>query len=360
MADSLIYFTEGPRILLSSVKNRFFPRKYDGTAKEICEQVVRDCWNGRYFQASTSNFAQFWTRDFGWCTKSLLQLGYKKEVHQTLRYALNRFQKAGRVTTTITPKGKPFDTPVPAADSLPYLIHSLKISKFPPASYTAFLNREIKRYFNYFIDEETGLIRPGLHVSSMKDLSVRKSSCYDNCLVGLLARDLKGMKLANPFERFNYPELIRRHFWNGKYFYDDLSRKEYVAGDANLFPFLFGLVSDKEMLQSSVAAVQEAGLDSPFPLKYTASRAGVDFVWEEFLMRDYESNALWMHMGLLFARMMQGVDKGKVEEYQKKYAELIEKHRGFPEVLMADGRPYSNLFYYCDRGMLWAANYLTL
>ena len=93
MASVIDYLTQGSRIFLTSLKNRFFRKKYKGTAEQICRQIVKDCYNGRYFQTSTQNFRQFWTRDFGWCTASLLKLGYQKEVAQTIRYALNRFKK---------------------------------------------------------------------------------------------------------------------------------------------------------------------------------------------------------------------------------------------------------------------------
>ena len=191
------YLSEAVRIFAHSVKNRIKYKKYEGDAEQICRQVVNDCWNGRFFQTATSTFSQFWTRDFGWCTQSLLKLDYKEEVHHTLRYALNRFKQHNKITTTITPKGKPFNTPVPAVDSLPWLIHSIRISKFPYHSFKPFLNKEIRRFFDYFIDPETGLVKTDLHVSSMKDLSVRNSSCYDNAMVALLAKDLKYMKLEN-------------------------------------------------------------------------------------------------------------------------------------------------------------------
>jgi len=39
---------------------------------------------------------------------------------------------------------------------------------------------------------------------------------------------------------------------------------------------------------------------------------------------------------------------------------LIEQHGNFLEVFDSKGKPFSTPFYYCDSGMLWAANYLTL
>ena len=360
MASPIDYLTQGSRIFLTSWKNRLFKKKYKGNAEKICQQIVKDCWKEPYFRTSTTNFPQFWTRDFGWCVKSLMQLKYEKEVHHTLRYALNRFRKYKKITTTITPRGKPFDFPKPAVDSLPYLIHAIKISKFPYHSFKPFLNYEINKFFRRFIDPETGLVKPELHVSSMKDFAVRKSSCYDNTMVALLAKDLRDMKLLNPFKEFPYSTLIKKHFWNGHYFHDDLDKKHYVAGDANLFPFIFGVIKDREMLKSALDQIHSAELDEPFPLKYTADRRNVKFIWEEFFMRDYESDAIWMHMGLLYVKLLKEVDKEFYTKYKKRYTELIEKHGNFLEVFTTEGKPFSTLFYYCDSGMLWAANHLTL
>jgi hypothetical protein len=360
MTKITFFFTEGMRIVLTSWKNRLFPKKYQGTADEICKQVVKECWNGRFFQTSTTNFKQFWSRDFGWCTQSLLKLGYEQEVQQTLRYAINRFKHYNKITTTITPRGKPYDFPTYAVDSLPWLIHSIKISKLSYHSHKAFLNKEIRKFFNKVIDPQTGLVKPDKHFSSMKDLSIRKSSCYDNCMVALLANDLRSMKLINPFKKYDYSSLIKRHFWNGNYFYDDLSKEDYLAGDANLFPFLFNIIEDNGMLKKVVRRVNEQQLDWPFPLKYTKSRSKINFVWEEKLLRNYESDSIWTHMGPLYIKLVQQVDKELAEEYKQKYTEHIEKYQGFLEVFFSNGKPFSSPFFYCNRGMLWACNYLTL
>ncbi len=63
-------------------------KKYKGNANAICKQIIKDCWNGKYFQVSAGHFTSFYVRDFGWCVDSLMKLGYKKEVHKTLDYVL--------------------------------------------------------------------------------------------------------------------------------------------------------------------------------------------------------------------------------------------------------------------------------
>jgi len=363
MASVLDYLTQGTRIFFSSWKTRIFPKKYDGSAKEICQKIVDSCWNGRFFQTSNQNFTQFWTRDFGWCVESLMKLEYQKEVHQTLRYAINRFKQYRKITTTITPRGKPFDFPNMAVDSLPWLIHAIQVSKFSYYEQRSFLNRQIKLFFEKVVDSDTGLVKSEKHFSSMKDFAIRDSSCYDNCMVALLAKDLDKLKhLYNPFKKYHYPTLLRQNFWNGQYFFDDLDKKEYVAGDANLFPFLFNLVQDHGdyMLKRVVKKIQEEELDSPLPLKYTKNRDGVKFIFDELFMRNYESDSVWTHMGPLWIKTIARVDGQLARRYKARYTKLIQKEQGFLEVLDAKGRPFSTPFYYCDREMLWAANYLTL
>lgn len=361
MTSLCFYLQEGGRIFFSSWKNRFFTKHYSGKAKEICQQIVKECWNGTFFQTSTQNFAQFWTRDFGWCTEALMKLEYDTEVRKTLKYALEKFQEAQKITTTITPSGKAFDFPTFAVDSLPWLIHSIKLAKFNYNAYKPFLNQEIERFFQLVINPQTGLVKPEGHFSSMKDFAIRKSSCYDNCLVALLAQDLSEMKgLLNPFQNYNYPDLIKRHFWNEKYFYDDLSKQDYIAGDANVFPFALGIINDKEMLKTVIESIKEAELDQPFPLKYTADREKIKFIGEEIFLRNYESDSIWTHMGPLYIKLVGTVDKSLAKEYKLKYKEMIEKYGNYLEVFDGEGKPFSTPFYYCDAGMLWAANYLGL
>lgn len=360
MISPIHYATEGTRIFLTSLKNKIKPHRYYGSAEDICKLTVNDCWNGRFFQTSTHNFPQFWTRDFGWCTQSLMKLGHADKVHQTMRYAVNRFKHYNKITTTITPGGRPFNYPTTAVDSLPWLIHSIRISQFPHYELRGFLNLQVQKFFHEFINPLNGLVKPELHVSSMKDLAVRKSSCYDNCMVGMLATDLTELKLVNPFEKYNYPALLREHFWNGSFFFDDLAKKMYVAGDANLFPFIVGLVSDPEMLALAIQAIEGAGLTDPFPLKYTSSRRHVEFIWQEKLLPNYESDAIWMHMGPLYIKLLQHVDKDKAALYKQRYKEAIEKAGNYLEVYTKEGLPYKTPLYTCDRGLLWAANYLTL
>jgi hypothetical protein len=362
MTSPIHYLTQGLRIYRNSLnlKKHGF-HQYDGNAKAICTQIVSDCWNGRYFQTSTTNFAQFWTRDFGWCTESLLKLGYKNEVNQTLSYALNTFSKHDKVTTTITPNNQPFDFPTHAVDSLPWLVHSLSLAKKKELTerYQPFIESETQRFVKTVINPETGLVKP-LHFSSIKDFAIRKSSCYDNCMVALLSTSLNNLKLNNPLHQFNYPQLIKETFWNGEYFYDDLKKLPYVAADANIFPFYLKIIKSKSMLKSAINEIKKAQLDIPLPIKYTRTSAPVKFLWQELFMKNYERDAIWTHMGPLYIQLLKQINKSEAYRHVQNYTHLIETYKNYPEVLDSNGKPFTSIFYHSDQGMLWAANYLTL
>ncbi len=358
----------GTRIFLSSLKSRWKPKRYKGNAKKICKEIIEECWNGRYFQTSAQNFPEFWIRDFAWCTKSLIELGHRDRVHKTLRYALNAFQKAGKITTTIDPKGKVYDFPNYAVDSLPWLIHSIKVSKFDYRSYKGILHKALRHYADKVVDVKTQLVRDDAKFSSMKDYSIRYSSAYDNSVHIMLMQDLMDLRLFNPFyhkktakeTKTFYAKKFSQEYWSGEYFFDDVRKKNYVAADANVFPIILGIVTDTAKVKSVIKYLQKNKLDSPLPLKYAQKNKEIKFTFHNYFVPGYETDSCWTHMGLLWVKALQVYDKKLANKYKKTYTEMVEKEAAFLEVLGKDGKPFQTLLYSTDRSMLWAANYLTL
>jgi len=362
----LIHIKEGLRFFKRSISvRRNGLKKYKGNSKEICKKILDDCYNKKkkYFQVSAGHFNLFYTRDFGWIVKSLLELGYKKEVKNTLEYALGIFEKHGRVRTTINPEGVGFDFPIYAVDSLPYMVYSLAClrDKKLVKRYKGFLEKEIRYFVEAVVDKKTGLVRKDKSFSSMKDYSKRVSSCYDNCMLYLLQKSCDKIGLKSLLKKYNYKKLIVDNFWTGEYFLDDLSGKDYVAGDANVFPFWTGVVDDKEMLRKVIASILRYKLDYSLPLKYTQDKnSNVDFILIELFAKGYERSTIWTHMGLLYLHVLGKSEKKLLLHYLEKYKENIMKYKTFLEVLREDGSPFRMSFYYSDEGMSWCANYLTL
>lgn len=326
---------------------------YDGSAEEICRKIVRDCWNGAYFQTSTGHFRSFFTRDFGWCVQSLLKLGYKSEVHKTLVWALDCFSRKGGITTTITSAGRPFDFPIIGPDSLAFLLFAIKESGFNFEKYHPFLNVEVLRYYVACVGEN-GLPKKD-HFSSIKDHAVRQQCCYDVVMFAWTSQLLNSLGLKNPFAKHNFQEILMNYYWTGYYFRDDLSGKEYVSGDANVFPFWTGVINNKSMIKKAVESIERAGLSEPFPLKYTVKKPAHQQIFAARLAPNYEGTTIWAHLGMLYLEILKKHDVSLFKKYLFKYESLVEQHGTFLELYNPDGMPYKTLLYATDEGMLWAS-----
>ncbi len=359
-----VYIPEAWRMLRHRIKLGFRGiKEYEGSSADICEQIIKECWNGKYFMTSSGHFSEFWARDFGWCTESLIKLGYRREVKKTLNYAIDIFNKNKRITTAITPDGTPYNFSCYAPDSLAFLIRSLRISKSADIikKNKNFLNNEIKKYFEIVIDKDTGLVKKDKKFSSMKDRYFRKSSCYDNVMVAMLREDLLKIRmLDNPFRDYNYKKLIKDTFWTGEYFNDDLE-SNYVAGDANVIPYWTGVFNDKTMIKNSINSIISSKLDKPFPLKYTNVIPKTKKHYTEvFFTPNSEGMSIWPQLGMMYIMVVDRIDKEKAREYLLAYGKLIESYKNFMEIFDAEGKPYSNMLYHADTGMLWAGMFLGL
>jgi len=360
---NLTQIKEGMRIYRRArrIKKHGFP-KYQGNAKQICTEIVKKCFNGTYFQVSLGHFSEFYIRDFGICCESLVKLGYRTEVLKTLQYALNIYSSNNILTTTITPDHKPVNIYAYSPDSLPFLLRSLRVAGAGELIevYQPFLQQQIDYYFEHVLNQKAGLVRIG-DFSSMKDNFRRQSSCYDNCMLSMLSDEIDALKFSNPFSKYNLKENIRACFWNRKYFYDDIKKHKYVAGDANVFPFWCKVFDDKEMFGSCLSEIQKNRLDKPFPLKYTNKQAPSKIIFPlNLILPDYETNTIWMHLGLCFLDVVKRYDKKLFKKYLAAYTDVIEKNANFLELFSPDGKQYIRPLYAADDSMLWAAIYLDL
>lgn len=364
--DTLLLAERGMKIYVSSLRRKLYGfHRYQGNAEQICRSIIENCWDEKngFFRTSNGHFNIFFMRDFGWCCKSLLSLGQKERVKKTLEFALSHYAKNKRVSVCLTSQGKGFDFPRYSVDTLPYLLHSINLLGDKPLlrHYEHFLNSEISKFFSLVVDERSGLVRSDTFFSSMRDHALRKSSCYDNCFVALLQKEIAQTSLSNPFRHFDYKKILLRHFWNGNYFYSDLQKKPVVTADANLYPFYFGIIRNKEMLSRALKAIKKEGLDHPFPLKYTAKRFHEEnFFFMELFVRNYETHSIWTHMGPIYLSLLKTIEPKRFLSFLHRYRSLVENYGNYLEVFDRQGKPFQTPFYVSDESMLWAANLLDL
>jgi len=368
MFPVLRYVPEARRIFFRRLKVLFNGvQRYEGPDVDICRSIIDDCYNKEkeYFMTSNGHFCEFYVRDFGWSVESLLKLGYGERVRKTLEYVMETFEDYGSIEQVIDPYGRPFTYPLNySPDAVSFLIRSLNLADSIDLieRHKDLLNRELINCFKMVVDKRTGLVRRDRAFVSMKDYSLRVSSCYDNVMIGMLSEDLKEIGiLENPFARCDYRKLLIENFWTGEYFLDDLSKHQIICGDANVIPFWTSLIKRRDMLRKAMYTIMQEGLANPFPLRFTDKRYNEQkMVWEEFFAGDYQRSAIWPHIGMMFIDLMRKIDIDYARNYLGRYQKLIEKYRNFLEVYNRKGKPFSTVWFYTDESMIWAANYLYL
>ncbi|MFH1408502.1 MAG: hypothetical protein ABIH34_01210 [Nanoarchaeota archaeon] len=355
MNDNLIFIGEGLRMLKRRIKVGLGGyEKYPGDADKICKQIVERCWNGQYFMTSAGHFCEFWTRDFGMCVDSLLALGHRDRIRKTLHYALDHFKNAGRITTTITPGGKPFNFPTYAPDSVAFLLHSIKQCNDPSLleTYRPFLQQEIDHYAKTVLVE--GKLRKDKTFSSMMDHSKKTASCYDWCVVGMVAQRCK--ELGFSFPSLAIKEVLQKEYQTEKGYIDDLSPGAPITADANIFPYWCGLDKDGK---KGVEAIRKLGLDKPLPVRYSNEHTQMNVF--DLFAPGYESpKVIWLHLGMAYLQVVAKARPSLLKDYVTKIRQFILEHHNFLEVMRSQDKPFETLFYAADESMLWAANALAL
>lgn len=339
--------------------------RYSGSVEEISIKIIENSFNKkkRYYQVSSGHFCQFYARDFGMVCQSLINIGYKKEVKETLSYAMKAYESSGNITTQISPRGVPFNFPNHTPESAAYMLHSLIIldDKLLLEKYSSFFKKIAKNIYEQDIEKETGLLRKDKHFSSMKDHSLRTSSCYSNSMLGMFSNDLKKAKIPSELTKFDYNKILISYFWKKDHFIEDLSGKNIVSSDANVFPFWTGVVSDKEKAKKAIKSIQKKNLDKPWPLKYTSKEdVPKKLHFADIFAYGYEHDTIWMHLGMCYLKVLNMYDKKTLHKHLDQYARLIKEHKNFLEVYFANKKPFKRFGYVCDESMIWVAGFLDL
>lgn len=364
--DFFLQLNDGFRIIRRAVKTHIVGlKRYRGNVKQISEKIIDSCYNKKkkYFMVSSGHFRQFYARDFGMIVDSLIYLGYKEKARNTITYAMDSYERAGRITTQISLGGKAFDFPNHTPESTAYMLRSLIAlnDKDLLKKYKKFIEEQVEYIYENDIDKETGLLRKDRHFSSMKDHSLRISDCYLNSMLGLLSICLTKAKYYNPFSEYDYKELLMKNFWKEDHFIEDLSGKNILSGDANVFPFWTGVVKDKEMLTKVIQAIKRKELDKPFPLKYTTKEdVPKKLHLADLFVYGYEHDTVWVHLAMCYLKIVERADKELLKQYLKQYESKIKEHKNFLEVYFADGKPFKRPLYVVDDSMIWVAVFLEL
>jgi hypothetical protein len=341
--------------------------RHRGDSADIVRACIEACWNGRTFTASPGHFDMFWTRDIGFSTPSLVRVGEGERVRISLAYALDVWtRRRTHVTTTINYGDRPADVFAYGVDSLPLLLAALRTvdAEDLVERHRDWLTAELAWFVRRVVDPQTGLVRDDRTYSAHRDTVVNRSTAYGNVMVALLAKTVADTGwFASPLERFfdgDYGRLLRTSFWvDGRY--RDALDDSAVSGEANVWPFYAGVVTDDRMMRSALSWLAAEGFCDPYPLRYETSRRPEREVWfTRHVLPDYQGSTVWTSLGAIYLQLLNAVDREAASREIARYAAWIERDGTYWEVLDARGRSWVSprRLFIGEESMLWSAIFL--
>jgi hypothetical protein len=416
-----------------------FSSKFSGGKKAertTVDEIIREIHADRFdpeepYLISGDHFSMLYPRSLGIFYHSMLdprtaldEEDWQNRQHiylKTLAYSLQTYEGADRLSTTILPVGPRsvtllnwYATPSDTMYSLLFALDALQsdeglrqtypFERIEPADLSTgerpeayvpelatqqaagklleqhkqSLQRHLDKYYNLIYDEQTGLVRKDIHLSSTKDIVKRQSAFYDNVIFWRtmqLAEELELVELDPIF----LPELKQRilaTFWQEKegIFLDDLS-PESVEGKYYSSDWLIVLMTgfldpaDPEERQYYLRVtdyIQRNALDQPFALQYHADpRREQLYLAAKLFAPSYASTAIWSNWGMEYIKLLLwfAQTEGKELYLQQAadqlsaYAYNIKRYRGYPEVYDANGDFFRQTFYKSIRQTGWIVSY---
>ena len=335
-------------------------RRFKGTPEQICEQILEALWTHKFYLTSLGHYSYLWIRDFGTVADALVQLGHKKRVHTTIRWALQHYKSHGRVTLCIDSLGQTFNAPEQSIDALPWLLHAIVVSDFSLSENDrSYLELQLYDYAHTFLSAN-GMLHDG-HFAELRDGVLYHQSAYAVTMVARLAQCVQHLGLRGfRFRAKQYRELLLETYWNGHYFNAD-SRTSVFSAECNLFPFTLGIIDDADKATSVLNHIHATGLDRPYPMRYTNDPSAFrQRWWARSVMRNYAGTTIWTWHGAFYLQLLRHYGHVNYAAQLTAFEAMIVRYGTFPELLRPDGTWYKTIVYKGDEGMVWCALYLTL
>ena len=340
--------------------NRYFGtiERFEGSAQEICMQIIDRLWEGNFYRTSLGHYNFFWMRDFGTVAGSLVNLGHKEKVHHTLHWALRKYRRANTITLCIDHAGNTFNAPAKRSiDALPWLLHSLVVSDYElNKAEHRFLEKQLKKYIKAYLDPITGELQ-NVSYAEMRDAVHYDRSAYSIALIGRLARCTELLNLTSfPFHPQQYQAELMHNYWNGHYFKADRVSDAY-SSDSALIPFFLDVINDSHMVKKTCDYITKAKFNAIYPLQYGEKDRTFKhrFGMGTTLMPNYTGTTIWTWHATFYLHILKRFKRPEYKAQYDRFANLIELHGTYPELVNPDGSWYYVPIYRADPGMVWAA-----
>ncbi|MES2134907.1 MAG: hypothetical protein V4449_01535 [Patescibacteria group bacterium] len=395
----------------------------DKARSRSLEGVIRDIHTVRFnpkrpYLISGDHFNVFYPRNLGVFYYAMLDprtaLGKsdwqnRQRIYlQTVAYAIAAFGERGDCTTTIVPVGTrsvsciniyhyPSDALYGVLFGLATLLdNSFFMKRYPFESENSFrldtkeaaeglleesadtLSMLITKYYNQVFDQESGLIRKDIHISSAKDITMRNSAFYDNVIFWktfMLARQL-GLENIPEVDLPKLKARILKTYWQETegYFLEDLSSEgvagKYYSADwlaAYFTGFLDTAKSEeRRYLERAALYTIKEGIDMPFPLRYQQTdRASRQVPIVRMVVASYGGTAIWSFWGAEFIKLLVALGEHEKDDafleraarHIAAYGKNMVRYHGYPEVYDTEGNMLRTPLYNSVRQTGWVVGF---
>lgn len=231
-------------------------------------------------------------------------------------------------------------------------------------------------------DETRELTKGSVALSGAKDITPRRCAFYDNVIFWKTTSLASQLGIHEPTGesiehwRRRVKETIIEHFWDetAGYFLEQLSpeakRQRHYASDW-LIVLATGFLDltkprDRRLARRIVDYIIRTKLDEPLPLRYHADPRRNEQVWAvRFGVASYGNRAIWSFWGMEYIKMLLQLGRlesdpaliVRAERHLASYRAVMERERGFPEVLDERGRLLKTGLYAGVRQSSWVIGF---
>lgn len=212
-------------------------------------------------------------------------------------------------------------------------------------------------------DEDTGMLKPHLHVSSARDGVIRDRSFYDTVILW------KTMQLADKLGIRKTPagvlkkmhKTIKQTYWDEKAGYyrdalnDDNFSSDWLIGYVTGF-FDLKAAEDLERTRRIIKHIDSHKIDEPLPIRYQDGEVKNAPFFVRTFVPQYGSEAIWSYWGAQYITLLADMaaatgDKlyyHQAERHVRSYEKVIVRDGGFAETFDRNGNflrigPYKSI-----------------
>lgn len=343
-------------------------------AKSIAEESLRQCYFNGKVLASLKNFSDYWARDIFWALPGMIEAGDLNIAKECLEYFFAYQRKDGKIPRKIALDynalkyitGKSLKRKIPRpvyrgnvpisdcmdANALLIIAFQKYLERIDDVFLAEKYYEQLKKAMTWYDNKmRGGFIREYLLANWMDTIFKNGQVLYTNILYCEASRCLEKIfkvlgkeEEAEIYEKKHQEikEKIKKEFWNGKYFDDQLGRHKHFDTAGNVLACFFDVASKEQteiILKKLKNIKKEKLLPTVFSLYPFWKINPLTYV---FTMSDYQNGISWLWIDLFTTAV--NFKNNHHEEALKDFetvCRIIIKNKTVHETYFNNGEPYA-------------------